>query len=47
MGDFRSKIDQKPPFNEETERENPKRKKKLRPPYWRGIFSVRFKVLQT
>jgi len=26
-GDFRSRIDPKPPFNEETERENLERKK--------------------
>jgi len=34
MGDFRSKIDPKPPINEETGRENLERK--LSPTCWKG-----------
>jgi len=35
MGDFRSRIDPKPPLNEETGRENLEREK-LGPACWRG-----------
>ena len=45
MGDFRSRIDPKPPLNEETERKNLE-KKKLRPACERGrtiLYVSKFK----